>query len=51
MTVPLKAGVLVADDHAIVRRGVGQLLNAEADFEVIAQATLFLKTSNRKSVV
>jgi DNA-binding NarL/FixJ family response regulator len=39
MTVPLKAGVLVADDHAIVRRGVGQLLDAEADFQVIAQAS------------
>jgi DNA-binding NarL/FixJ family response regulator len=39
MTVPLKTGVLVADDHAIVRRGVGQLLDAEADFQVIAQAS------------
>jgi DNA-binding NarL/FixJ family response regulator len=39
MTVPLKTGVLIADDHAIVRRGVGQLLDAEADFQVVAQAS------------
>jgi DNA-binding NarL/FixJ family response regulator len=39
MTVPLKTKVLIADDHAIVRRGVGQLLDAEADFEVIAEAS------------
>jgi DNA-binding NarL/FixJ family response regulator len=35
----LKTRVLIADDHAIVRRGVIQLLDAQADFDVIAEAS------------
>jgi len=38
MTVPLKAGVLVADDHPIVRRGLRDVLDAEPDFQVVAEA-------------
>jgi DNA-binding NarL/FixJ family response regulator len=42
---PLSAGdslapirVLLADDHALMRRGVVQLLSAEADIEVVGEA-------------
>jgi DNA-binding NarL/FixJ family response regulator len=38
VTTPLKARVLIADDHAIVRRGLQGLLRGEADFEVVAEA-------------
>ena len=38
MTVPLKAGVLLADDHAMVRRGLRLILEAEPDLEVVAEA-------------
>jgi DNA-binding NarL/FixJ family response regulator len=31
--------VLVADDHAVVRRGLRQILEAEPDIEVVAEAT------------
>jgi DNA-binding NarL/FixJ family response regulator len=37
MTVPLVSGVLLADDHPIVRHGLRDLLNAEADFRVVAE--------------
>jgi len=30
--------VVIADDHAIVRRGLRALLDAEAGFEVVAEA-------------
>ena len=30
--------VVIADDHAVVRRGLRQLLDAEAGFEVVAEA-------------
>jgi two-component system, NarL family, response regulator NreC len=30
--------VVIADDHAVVRRGLRQLLEAEGDFEVVAEA-------------
>jgi len=30
--------VVIADDHSIVRRGLRQLLDAEGDFEVVAEA-------------
>ncbi len=38
MTTPLKARVLIADDHAIVRRGLRGLLRGEPDFDVVAEA-------------
>jgi two-component system, NarL family, response regulator NreC len=31
-------GIVIADDHAVVRRGLKQLLGAEPDFEVLAEA-------------
>jgi DNA-binding NarL/FixJ family response regulator len=37
MSVPLTTGVLLADDHPIVRHGLRDLLNAEADFRVVAE--------------
>ncbi len=37
MTTPLKTRVLVADDHPVVRRGLRDVLDAEADFEVVAE--------------
>jgi DNA-binding NarL/FixJ family response regulator len=37
MTVPLKTRVLLADDHAVVRVGLGQILRSEPDFEVAAE--------------
>src|SRR5438445_816207 len=36
--VPLKTRVLLADDHAVVRRGLRLLLDAEPDIEVVAEA-------------
>jgi DNA-binding NarL/FixJ family response regulator len=39
MTVPLKSRILVADDHPIVLRGLTTVLNAQPDFEVVAEAT------------
>jgi DNA-binding NarL/FixJ family response regulator len=36
--IPLKTGILVADDHAIVRRGLRLVLGAESDLEVVAEA-------------
>ena len=38
MTTPLKARVLLADDHAMVRRGLRMILDAESDLEVVAEA-------------
>jgi len=38
MTVPLKTRILIADDHAIVRRGLRLILDAEPDLEVVAEA-------------
>ncbi len=38
MTVPLRAGILVADDHAIVRRGLQRILDATTDLKVVAEA-------------
>jgi DNA-binding NarL/FixJ family response regulator len=35
VSIPLVTGVLLADDHPIVRHGLRDLLNAEADFRVI----------------
>jgi DNA-binding NarL/FixJ family response regulator len=39
MTVPLKTRILVADDHPVVLRGLRQVLDAQADLEVVAEAT------------
>lgn len=30
--------IFLVDDHEIVRRGIAELLNAEADFEVVGEA-------------
>ena len=38
MSVPLVTRVLIADDHPIVRRGLRELLDAEPDFRVTADA-------------
>ena len=35
---PLKTRVLIADDHALVRRGLRLVLDAEPDLEVVAEA-------------
>lgn len=35
---PLKTRILVADDHAIVRRGLRLILDREPDLEVVAEA-------------
>ncbi|HET7051413.1 MAG TPA: response regulator transcription factor [Solirubrobacteraceae bacterium] len=35
---PKTIGIVIADDHAVVRRGLTQLLGAEPGFEVLAQA-------------
>ncbi len=35
MTVPLKARVLLADDHALLRQGLRLILDAQPDFEVV----------------
>jgi DNA-binding NarL/FixJ family response regulator len=31
--------VLIADDHAVVREGIRQVLGSEADFEIVGEAT------------
>ena len=38
MTVPLKSRVLLADDHAMVRRGLRHILDGQPDLEVVAEA-------------
>jgi DNA-binding NarL/FixJ family response regulator len=38
MTVPLKTRILLADDHAMVRRGLRMVIDAEPDLEVVAEA-------------
>jgi DNA-binding NarL/FixJ family response regulator len=38
VTVPLKTRILLADDHAVVRRGLRLVLEGEHDLEVIAEA-------------
>jgi DNA-binding NarL/FixJ family response regulator len=37
MTTPLVTRVLLADDHPVVRNGLRELLNGEADFRVVAE--------------
>jgi DNA-binding NarL/FixJ family response regulator len=38
MPVPLKTRILIADDHALVRRGLRLILDAEHDLEVVSEA-------------
>jgi DNA-binding NarL/FixJ family response regulator len=38
MSVPLKTRILLADDHAMVRRGLRHVLDAQPDLEVVAEA-------------
>ncbi len=38
MTVPLKAGILLADDHGLVRDGLRMVIDAAPDLEVVAVA-------------
>jgi DNA-binding NarL/FixJ family response regulator len=38
MTVPLVANVLLADDHAMVRRGLRLVIDREPDLRVVAEA-------------
>ena len=38
MTTPLKTRLVIADDHAIVRRGLQSLFDPQPDFEVVGQA-------------
>jgi DNA-binding NarL/FixJ family response regulator len=38
VTVPLRARILLADDHAVVRRGLRMVLDAAPDLEVVAEA-------------
>lgn len=38
MTVPLKARTLIADDHALMREGMKAVLQAQPDFDVVAEA-------------
>jgi two-component system response regulator NreC len=32
-------GIVIADDHAVVRRGLKQILDSQPDFEVLAEAS------------
>jgi DNA-binding NarL/FixJ family response regulator len=38
MSIPLKARMLLADDHPMVRRGLRLVLDSEPDLEVVAEA-------------
>jgi DNA-binding NarL/FixJ family response regulator len=38
MTTPLKTRILLADDHAVVRRGLRMVLDTAPDLEVVAEA-------------
>ena len=38
MTVPLTTGVLVADDHPVVRKGLRVVLDVQPDLRVVAEA-------------
>jgi DNA-binding NarL/FixJ family response regulator len=39
VSIPLVTGVLLADDHPIVRHGLRELLNAEPDFRVVDEVS------------
>ena len=36
---PLKTRILLADDHAVVRRGLRQVFDSEEGIEVVAEAS------------
>jgi DNA-binding NarL/FixJ family response regulator len=38
MTTPLKTRILLADDHAVVRKGLRFVLDAQPDLEVVSEA-------------
>jgi DNA-binding NarL/FixJ family response regulator len=38
MTIPLKARILLADDHVLVREGLRLILDRQPDLEVVAEA-------------
>jgi DNA-binding NarL/FixJ family response regulator len=38
VTTPFKTRILLADDHAVVRRGLRMVLESEPDLEVVAEA-------------
>ena len=38
ITVPLKTRILLADDHAVVRRGLRLVLDSEPDLKVVSEA-------------
>jgi DNA-binding NarL/FixJ family response regulator len=38
MSTPLKARILLAEDHAVVRHGLRMVLDAQPDLEVVAEA-------------
>ncbi len=37
-TITSMIKILIADDHAVVRRGLRQIISDESDFEVVAEA-------------
>ena len=39
VAVPARAGVLLVDDHALLRTGVANIINQEPDLQVIAART------------
>ena len=44
---PLKTRILLADDHAVVRRGLRMVLDAEPDLEVVGEAGDGIETVQR----
>ena len=47
MPVPFPAGILIADDHAVVRGGIRAMLEKEADLNVVAEAADGLEAVDR----
>jgi DNA-binding NarL/FixJ family response regulator len=45
--VPFPAGILIADDHAVVRGGIRAMLEKEADLNVVAEAADGLEAVDR----
>jgi NarL family two-component system response regulator LiaR len=39
MTTPAPTRVVIADDHALVRDGLAEIIGAQSDFEVVGQAS------------